>query len=485
MLFNSLSFLLFLPAVYVAYFYTADRWRWIVLLAASYGFYAAMKAPYLLAVLLLVTVISYTCGLRIAAQQDDVLRQRWLMIGSCACVAILVFFKYLPFLESRTNSIFGFNSTLSQSLISIGVSYYTFQAISYMADIYLEMEEPEKHFGIYALYLAFFPKLLQGPIERAGDLIPQLKRPYQFDYDTMRSGMVLIAWGLFKKVVVADRLAHYSDQVFNNVHDYTGATLIIGIYAFALQIYFDFSAYTTMARGIGRMFGINLTENFNSPYFATSIADFWRRWHISFSRWILDYIFKPLQMGWRNWGRAGTALALVATFLVSGIWHGATWGFVVWGLLHGIYLAASTYYRPYQKKLHAWIGVEKSSWLKWWQTFVTFNLVSFAWIFFRANTFSDAYYVASHLLSGTESGVTGSYAKALTDSVVSQLCRDHADCITVVTAFLVVALVALFRNRFDLYCKPLVIRWSIYVALGLFTLLFYSEGGSGFLYAKF
>jgi len=183
--------------------------------------------------------------------------------------------------------------------------------------------------------------------------------------------MLLFTWGLFKKVVVADRLALYADQVYNNVHDYTGLSLIIGTYAFALQIYFDFSAYTDMARGTGRMFSINLTENFNHPYLATSIADFWRRWHISFSRWILDYIFKPLQMEWRNWGQAGTALALIVTFLVCGIWHGATWGFIFWGLLHGIYMAASIYYRPYQKRLHKWLGVEKSTWLKWWQIFVT------------------------------------------------------------------------------------------------------------------
>jgi len=387
MTFTSFSYFLFLPIVYLFFYFTTDRWRWLVLLLASYGFYASFKAPYLLAVLLGVTGISYYCGLQIARKQEDQLKKQWLWIGVLTCIATLALLKYFPFLESHVNIIFGFKSNFSQALIIIGVSFFTFQAISYLADIYLEVEEPEHHFGRFALYMAFFPKLLQGPIERAGDFLTQLREPYEFSKDDVRSGILLLTWGLFKKTVIADRLALYVDPVFNNLHDYTGVSLIIGTYAYALQIYFDFSAYTDMARGTGRLFGFNLTENFNNPYLATSFADFWRRWHISFSRWIFDYIFKPLQMYWRGCGQVGTALALIITFLVSGIWHGATWGFAIWGLLHGIYLAASTYYKPYQKRLHKWLGIEKAPWLKWWQVFFTFNLVSFTWIFFRSASF--------------------------------------------------------------------------------------------------
>lgn len=391
MTFTSLSYFLFLPAAYLIFHFTADRWRWMVLLTASYGFYASFKAPYLLTVLLMVTGISYACALRIAAQQDETVRKRWLWTGSLACIAILAVMKYLPALES---------GALSATIISIGVSYFTFQAISYMADIYLEIEEPEHHFGHYALYMAFFPKLLQGPIERAGDLLPQFKLPYQFDYHVMRSGLLLFAWGLFKKVVVADRIAPYANQVYNNVHDYSGLALLLGTYAYALQIYFDFSAYTDMARGTGRMFGVKLTENFDRPYLATSVADFWRRWHISFSRWILDYIFKPLQMGWRNGKNWGTAAALITAFLISGAWHGASWGFVIWGGLHGLYMACSVLYKPYQKKCYQALGIEKNRFLKYWQIFVTFNLVSFAWIFFRANSLDDAKYVITNMAHG-------------------------------------------------------------------------------------
>lgn len=474
MTFNSFSYFQFLPVVYLVFYLTADRWRWLVLLTASYGFYASFKAPYLLAVLLMVTGISYVCGLRISMHQDEAIRKRWLWTGSFACVAILALMKYLPFLESRTNSIFGFNSTISSTLISIGVSYFTFQAISYLADIYLEIEEePEQHFGRFALYMAFFPKLLQGPIERASDLLPQLKKPYHFDYDAMRSGMLLFAWGLFKKVVVAERLAPYADQVYNNVHDYTGLSLIVGTYAYALQIYFDFSAYTDMARGTGRIFGINLTENFNSPYLATSIADFWRRWHISFSRWILDYIFKPLQMGWRNLGQAGTAAALIITFLVSGIWHGATWGFVLWGLLHGIYLASSTYYRPYQKRLHSWLKIEKSNVLKWWQVFVTFNLVSTAWIFFRAGSIDDAMYILISLLRFDNHSLT-----AFSSAIYRQ------DLIVLAIVIMIPAVVAAMKSRIQIFAQPVWVRWSLYHVLAC-AIIFFSQSSKSFIYFRF
>jgi alginate O-acetyltransferase complex protein AlgI len=485
MTFTSIQFLLLLPVVYLVFYVTADRWRWLVLLVASYGFYASFKAPYLPAVLIMMTSISYSCGLRIAAHQDEASRKRWLQVGVIACIAILALLKCLPFLEAQSNNIFGLSSTLSKTVISIGVSYFTFQAISYLADVYLEIEEPENHFGHFALYMAFFPKLLQGPIERAGDLLPQLKQPYRFDYDAVRSGMLLFTWGLFKKVVIADRLGFYSDKVYNHVHDYTGVPLIIGTYAFALQIYFDFSGYTDMARGTARLFGITLTENFNSPYLATSIADFWRRWHISFSRWILDYIFKPLQMSWRGWGQAGTALALLVTFLVSGLWHGISYGFVVWGLLHGIYLAASTYYRPYQKKIHAWLGVGKGPWLKCWQVFVTFHLVCFAWIFFRAGSL-DGWYVAKNLwdidmISKFNNGVD---VKALVPHDLIYP-KGILNVIVLIVFLLLYIYITVKSNITCLFDKPFWFRWSIYILLVLTINIFYEIDSGSFLYAKF
>lgn len=387
--FNSPHYFLFLPTVWLIFYWSPDRWRWLVLLAASLGFYAAFKAPYLLAVLVGVTLLSWCCGKGLAAIPEG-RRRTWFFWGGVGGnVAILAVLKVVPVLQGEPSL-----------WVSIGVSYFVFQAISYLTDINLELIEPEKHYGRLLLSLAFFPKLLQGPIERSGELLPQLKQPYVFDYDNMRSGLLLFAWGLFKKVVIADRLALYVNAVYGDVHAFTGLPLLLATYFYALQIYFDFSGYTDMALGTARLFNIRLTQNFNSPYLATSIADFWRRWHISFSRWILDYIFKPLQLVWRSRGNAGTALALLVTFVACGLWHGISWGFVMWGLLHGSYMVAEIYWRPYQKRLHKVLGVEKPWLSKIWKMFITFNLVSFAWIFFRARSISDAIYIITNVFDG-------------------------------------------------------------------------------------
>jgi alginate O-acetyltransferase complex protein AlgI len=409
--FNSLKYFLFLPVVYLLYRFAGERSRWCVLLASSLLFYAALEVPSLPVVLILVAATTYSFGIWLDRAETPRLKRTLLLIGVALNVLILVVVKYLPFFSGYTGALSSLLSIGTQprsinTFVAIGVSYYVFQAISYLVDIFLEIEKPEQHFGYFALYLSFFPKLLQGPIERAGHLIPQLKTRYVFNYDNMRSGLLLFTWGLFKKVVIADRLGTYVETVYNNVHAFTGLPLLLTTYAYAIQIYMDFSGYTDMALGSALLFNINLTQNFNRPYLATSVADFWRRWHISFSRWILDYLFKPLQMLWRNLGDRGTACALLVAFVISGIWHGASWGFVIWGGMHGLYLASSVFYRPYQKKLHRALGLEKSRLLKAWQIFVTFHLVSFAWIFFRAANLHDAIYVITNMPGGTY-GVRG------------------------------------------------------------------------------
>ena len=478
--FNSLKYFLFLPVVYLVFYFVGERARWCVLLAASLLFYAALSVPYLLVVLVLVAITTYGFAIWLERAESAKAKQTLLWGSIATNILILAAMKYLPFLSENLralSTILSLDAHIQpiKAFVAIGVSYYIFQAISYLIDIYLEIEKPERHFGYFILYLAFFPKLLQGPIERAGDLIPQLKKPYTFNYDAVRSGLLLFTWGLFKKVVIADRLALYADQVFNNVHDYTGLSLIIGIYAYALQIYFDFSAYTDMARGTGRLFGINLTENFNSPYLATSLADFWRRWHISFSRWILDYIFKPLQMQWRNGKNVGTAAALIITFLVSGIWHGANWGFVVWGLLHGIYLACSVFYRPYQKRLHKYLGIEKTRFLTIWQICVTFNLVSFAWIFFRTANIEDAMYVVSNMFYGMK----GLSSKFL-------LSQDRPNTLTLAITLVMFAVVAMCINRYQqTYQNNAIFRWTVYYVLVLSIVLLAVKSKSTFIYFGF
>lgn len=480
--FNSVQYFLFLPLVYLVFYCVPDRARWGVLLTASFGFYAALKVPYLPVVLALVTLATYAFGIWLDGARTQGAKRAFLWGGVAANVLILVGMKYLPFLSENLGTLaqlfsLGAGVQPVQALVAIGVSYYVFQAISYLFDIYLEIDAPERHLGYFALHLAFFPKLLQGPIERSCDLIPQLREKYVFDYENARLGMLLFTWGLFKKVVVADRIAPYVDNVYNNVHAFKGLPLLLATYAYSFQIFLDFSGYTDMALGSALLFNIRLTQNFNRPYLATSVADFWRRWHISFSRWILDYIFKPLQMQWRGMKNWGSAAALIIAFLVSGIWHGASWGFVIWGGLHGLYMACSIFYRPYQKKLHKALGVEKTKLLKWWQIFVTFNLVSFAWIFFRAATLADAWYVACNLFNGVK-GVKEAFL----------FLRSHELTMTLVSALIFVLLATLFRQEKlqQLFSKSAFKRYLAYNSLLLSLILLAKYAATkSFIYFQF
>jgi len=490
--FNSLEYFLFLPVVWLVHHLLGQRFRWLFLLLASLAFYVSLKIPYLLGVITLVTVVTYGFGLWI--HRAGALRQkRWLLwTGIAANVLILVAMKYVPFLTENLNALFSlFDSPARvphiQLFVAIGVSYYVFQAISYLSDIYLEIEEPEPHFGYFALYLAFFPKLLQGPIERAGDLLPQLKQQYAFNYENMRLGLLLFTWGLFQKMVLADRLGLYVDAVYNDVPSYRGLSLLLATYAYAFQIYFDFAGYTDMALGTARLFNIKLTDNFNSPYLATSVADFWRRWHITFSRWILDYIFKPLQLSWRNWKDWGTAAALVITFFISGLWHGASWGFVVWGLLHGTFMACSVFYRPYQKKIHKGLKLEKTRLLKVWQIFVTFHLVCFAWIFFRASSVGSAWNIVADLLNIKENFAmfddVGFYGYC--NSYIFMNLGLYSFAVTT-GLFLFIMMFVVLRNRgFDILKANVVIRYSAYYLLCMAVLLLGVYSDTSFLYFKF
>jgi alginate O-acetyltransferase complex protein AlgI len=481
MVFNSLTYFIFLPSLFIVFCLCSDRYRWLLLLLASVGFYATLKAPGLLAALAVVTMTSYYAGIRIGGCPSEAAQKRYLTLGILANLAVLCFFKYFNFIYANLGVLFGSGhsvpeGTAAPALISIGVSYFTFQAISYLIDIYFEVEEPERHLGYFALYLCFFPKILQGPIERAGDLLPQLKKSYQFDYQNMRSGLLLFAWGLFLKVAVADRLALFVNRAYDNVHDYSGLPLIVATYLYALQIFCDFSGYTNMALGTARLFNITLTNNFNSPYLATSIADFWRRWHISFSRWILDYIFKPLQMQWRDWKNWGSAAALLVTFLVSGLWHGSSWGFVVWGLLHGLYLSASVFYRPIQQKIDKKTPSCLTFPMKIWQVVITFNLVCFAWIFFRANTLSDAFYVVRHLFAGW--GNLG----VLFQQQGVELCISILGIVVVCSVSYVGRRTSLASRFFSM--SPLW-RWPLYVSLVITTILFNVKSDKLFIYFRF
>lgn len=482
MQFNSVKYLIYLGIVYLVYNLASARIRWCVLLLASLLFYAGLNAPYLLVVLIFVALNTYGFGMWLDRVETEKAKKILLWIGIGCNLVILGVMKYQVFIVEVISPLITFYSANTQiqpiqTLVTIGVSYYVFQAISYLIDVYLEIEKPELHIGYFVLYLSFFPKLLQGPIERSNELLPQLKGKSKFDYNNIRYGMLLFAWGLFKKIVIADRVGVYVDTVYNNITHFSGTSLLYATYLYAIQIYMDFSGYTDMALGSAYLFNIKLTQNFNCPYFATSVADFWRRWHISFSRWILDYIFKPLQMKWRNLNKLGTASALMVTFLISGIWHGASSGFIIWGMLHGLYLASSVFYKPFQKKMHKALGLEKTKILKYWQMIITFNFICFAWIFFRANSCTDAIYLITHVV-GKSKGLN----ELLSIQGSTELILTF---VFVIGAIIVESIGNISTVAEMLYSKSIWVRWPIYYALVIIIILFHVETGKSFAYFQF
>jgi alginate O-acetyltransferase complex protein AlgI len=483
--FDSLQYMMFVPAVLAAYQLMPSRWRWAVLLSASIAFYAALRMPLLVVAWTVVVITSYWLGRRIFDESDGGRKKAYLWAGVAAQVLILGSIKYLGAILRLIVPGFEIPAGGMDWLSTLGISYYTLQAVSYLVDVYLGTAQPERHFGRFALYLGFFPKLLQGPIERAGDLLPQLQSLGSVEYANVRSGVLLFCWGLFKKVAVANRLAPFVTAVYYDPHGYSGLSLIAATYMYALQILADFSGYTDMALGVGRMFNIRLTQNFNSPYFATSIADFWRRWHISFSRWILDYIFKPLQIEWRSAGKIGVVGALLVTFLFSGLWHGVALTFVTWGLLHGLYLASSVLLKPWREAVYRKIGLANHPYRRVFQGIVTFQLVAFAWIFFRARSIGDGWYIATHLFAGAATRI--SYATAVRVGVMGSIlnggsARDFAMLGAAMTVWI---LGSIFGKKVRLQEQPIWFRWSMYYALILALVFLNAHDDVGFVYFQF
>lgn len=281
--------------------------------------------------------------------------RKWILLVTLLFnVGILFVFKYYNFFNDSLRTalnIFNisYNAPTLKLLLPVGISFYTFQVISYLADVYKGEQGAERHFGHFAVFVAFFPKLVAGPIERARNLLPQFYEKQEFDYQRASDGLKLIGWGLFKKMVIADRVAVYVNQVYNNPGDYTGAPVAMATVFYAIQVYCDFSGYTDIARGSALILGFRLMENFNRPYFSKSISEFWRRWHISLSSWLEDYIYTPILIKKRDWGLTAIIFSLLVTFITCGLWHGANWTFVIWGLLHGVMLSLEVVTRKNEK----------------------------------------------------------------------------------------------------------------------------------------
>jgi len=405
--FNSIDFAVFLTIVFILYWTIARNSlirQNIVLLAASYFFYGWWDWR-LLFLIVFISTFNYFSGIGISKQKKEHQRKYLLILSLFINLGILGFFKYYNFFIENLSGIFSiFGNPLNIStlniLLPIGISFYTFQNISYIIDIYREEILPEKNILIFFNLVAFFPKLVTGPIEKSSNILPQFNKKRVFDYNLSVDGLRQILWGIFKKIVIADNCAFFVNEIFNNTSYYPGSTLLLGVFLFSFQIYADFSGYSDIAIGSAKLLGINLMQNFNYPYFAESVADFWRRWHISFSNWLRDYIFIPLQFKYRDLGVWGNILSIMITFILCGLWHGTNWTFIVWGFLHGTYMSFSLLTQK-RRRLFIYNFINWNSFNSFVRIFTTFILVSFAWIFFKVENLTQGWLVIKRIFSAS------------------------------------------------------------------------------------
>ncbi|MHC2990865.1 alginate O-acetyltransferase [Pontibacter sp. HJ8] len=490
MLFNSFEFLIFFPTVVGLFFLLPHRFRWVLLLIASYTFYMFWRVDYAI-ILVISTLIDYVCSLMMDRYPVEATAKRkpWLWVSLFTNLATLFTFKYYNFFNTAAKDLadmlgVGYAAPAFELLLPMGISFYTFQTMSYTIDVYYGRQKAEKHLGIFALFVTFFPQLVAGPIERAGNLIDQLKEKKEFDYRRVADGLKLMSWGFFKKIVIADNLAVMVNQVYNNPTDYEGIPLIIATVFFAFQIYCDFSGYSDIAIGSAQIMGFNLMENFRSPYFAKSIKEFWGRWHISLSTWFRDYLYIPLGgnrvVKWRWYYN------LFIVFLVSGLWHGANWTFIVWGALHGFYQMFGQATVVQRNTAVAALGLK--SWPRLYnllQVSITFSMVCLAWVFFRANTISDAFYVVINMFSGFKQ----SLAAVLKNH--SLILLGQSSYVFIVTVLSIIILLVIDSARLNgslrskLNQQPAYVRWSAAYSLILAILILGRFSKSEFIYFQF
>ncbi len=396
MLFNSIPFLIFFPIVVGLYLVLPKKARYVWLLVASYYFYMSWNPKYVV-LILITTVVTYLMGILIGKDKNTGRKKLYMILGLILNFGLLIFFKYFDFIIGNMNRVLRLaNISVIENpfdfLLPVGISFYTFQAIGYCIDVYRGETEPEKNFIKYALFVSFFPQLVAGPIERSKNFLAQIgeigkKRLYT--REGIVSGFGMMLWGLFMKMVIADRVSVIVDVLFNRAYMIGTFDGMAGAAAFSLQIYADFAGYSAIAIGAARIMGFELMENFNTPYFATSIADFWHRWHISLSTWFRDYVYIPL--GGNRKGKARKYLNIMITFLLSGLWHGAAWSFVLWGALHGIYQIVGDLIKPLKEKADKVLGFRRTTvGYRIGQILITDVLVAFAWIFFRAGSMKTA-----------------------------------------------------------------------------------------------
>lgn len=479
MTFNSLEFLIFYPIVLLLYFLLPKAFKWPMLLLSSYIFYA-YYSPSLALLIFGTTLVSWVCAMLLERTEKRWARRSLLALALTVCLGVLFFYKYFDFISASIASLFGSDAFLLRLMLPVGISFYTFQTLSYVIDVYRREVKTEKNFFFYALFVSFFPQLVAGPIERPSNLIPQLREPHKFSFENFKAGGKLMLLGFFKKICIADLVAPYVNAVYNSAEEATSFTVIIATLLFALQIYCDFSGYTDIAIGCARIMGIRLMKNFSHPYRARTVKEFWSRWHISLSTWFRDYLYIPL--GGSRCKRWRHLLNLFIVFLVSGLWHGAAWTFVLWGALHALYQIVGTLTYKKREVLLSKIGLsEESAVVCGVRRAVTFILVCIAWIFFRANSISDALLLFKNLFT----------SHASIDDAVRYLGLSAVNIMLIVSAFLVLLILDNLityegeGDSSDTVVLGGAFVYLIWVILIVWLLLFSKDMISTFIYFAF
>lgn len=478
MLFNSWQYGVFLPIVFALYWVLPHKYRWPLLLAASYYFYMSWNVKYVV-LILFTTAVSYTAALLLEKTEQRKKRHLLLTAVLVACLGVLFVFKYWNFF-------FGSLAALMQRfaiplhpmtlrlLLPVGISFYTFQTLGYVIDVYRGDVEAEKNFGVYATFISFFPQLVAGPIERTKNLLPQIKAEHTFDYDQATYGLKLMAWGYFKKMAIADVISIYVDRTYADLWACTGFDLVIAIFFFSLQIYCDFSGYSDIAIGTAKLLGINLVDNFKSPYMSLSVKEFWSRWHISLSTWFRDYVYIPL--GGNHVSKLRNYTNLLVTFLLSGLWHGANWTYVIWGGVHGFARIVEKIFNFDKKR-------EDKKIFKIFKWALVFAFCNIAWVFFRADSFADALTVFYRVV------VSFADINSFVHTKIGLSIKNLLMILLLVGVLVIYDYLSLKNDVIRMISKkPLGIRWAVYLLFVVGTSFVYLLMGIenvAFIYFQF
>lgn len=487
MLFNSLEFLIFFPIVTLVYFAVPQKLKNLWLLVTSYYFYMCWQPAYAL-LILFSTVSTYLCSVAIDRAKIKAAKKFCLTLSLTINLAILFLFKYYGFFCSNIATLFGkigieVTMPAFDLLLPVGISFYTFQALGYAIDVYRGTVKREKSFITYALFVSFFPQLVAGPIERSSNLLPQFKETHKFDYNNAKEGLILMAWGFFKKMVVADGVATFVTLVYNAPTNYGGLQLIIATVFFAFQVYCDFGGYSDIAIGCAKVLGFKLMRNFDKPYFSTNLQEYWRRWHVSLSSWFSDYLYIPL--GGSRKGKTRTYINLMITFIVSGLWHGANWTYVLWGFINGVYVCVSRAMRPARTHFIEKHKLGRNPLYNTFAALIVFSFICYGYIFFRANTFGDAIYISTHLFSDIGQWFGSGYLT----SQLENINFFTKNGIPLVCSILFMLAVELWEGKGELSNKigrlPAPVRWVFYYGIVLLVLFYGNFGKSPFVYFDF